>query len=87
MEKNKSQGSVNNYTNQMRLAIRTLKNPSPIPVYIVQQKDGIEIRVDHKGVFDRMTPANRLNFISYLKDVTDIIESEGSVAYVTGIKI
>jgi len=77
----------NQYTNKMRMALRTLKNPTPIPVYIVQHKDHIALRVDHKGVFDRLPLGSRMNFIAYLNSMADIIQAEGSRANITGIRI
>jgi hypothetical protein len=77
----------NEYTNRMRGAMRTLRNPTPIPVDIVQQKDHIELRVDSKGAFDRLPLASRMNFIAYLNALADIIQSEGSRANITGIRI
>jgi len=76
----------NNYTNTMRRGIRTLQNPTPIPVDIVQQKDYIELRVDPKK-FERLPIKSKMNFIAYVNAIADIIDSEGSKAMISGIKV
>jgi hypothetical protein len=76
----------NRYTNTMRRGIRTLKNPTAIPVDIVQQKEYIELRVDPVK-FERLAIKTRMNFIAYVNAIADIIESEGSRAMISGIKV
>lgn len=76
----------NNYTNTMRRGIRTLKNPTPIPVDVVQQKEYIELRVD-PAKFERLPIKSRMNFIAYVNAIADIIETEGSRAMISGIKV
>jgi hypothetical protein len=76
----------NKYTNRMRYALRTLKNPTPLDVSVVQQKDFIELRVD-PVLFKRLGTKAKLNFISYLNDMVNIVESEGSSAVVTGVSL
>jgi hypothetical protein len=70
----------------MRRGIRTLQNPTPIPVDIVQQKDYIELRVDPKK-FERLPIKSKMNFIAYVNAIADIIDSEGSKAMISGIKV
>jgi len=76
----------NQYTNKMRMAVRTLKNPTAIPVDVVQHKDYIELRVASSKDFSRLALKSKMNFISYLNAMADYIASEGSVVYVTGIE-
>jgi hypothetical protein len=76
----------NDYTNKMRMAVRTLKNPTPIPVDVVQHKDYIELRVASSQNFSKLPLKSRMNFISYLNTMADYISSEGSRVYVTGIE-
>lgn len=75
----------NNYTNTMRRGIRTLKNPTSIPVDVVQQKDYLELRVDAQK-FQRLPIKSKMNFLAYVNAVADIIESEGSRAMISGIE-
>ena len=77
----------NDYTNKMRYAVRTLKNPTAIPVDVVQHKDAIELRVSSPQAFNRLPVKDRMNFISYLHTMADYIGSEGSRVYVTGAQI
>lgn len=77
----------NDYTNKMRYAIRTLKNPTGIPVDVVQHTEAIELRVASPEAFGRLAIKDRMNFISYLHTMADYIGSEGSRVYVTGAEI
>lgn len=79
--------SDNDYTNKMRYALRTLKNPTTIPVDVVQHTDAIELRVAGSDAFDRLPVKDRMNFISYLHTMADYISSEGARVYVTGAKV
>jgi len=67
------------YDNAVRHAVRTVKNPTNIPVYIEQQPDGdILLHVDHDSA--RALPkAQRANFLAYIRDVINIIEVHGGV--------
>jgi len=79
--------SDNDYTNRMRYAIRTIKNPTAIPVDVVQHKDAIELRVSSSEAFKRLAIKDRMNFISYLHTMADYIGAEGSRVYVTGAEV
>ncbi len=79
--------SDSDYTNKMRYAVRTLKNPSPIPVDVVQHTDAIELRVASPEAFKRLAIKDRMNFISYLHTMADYISSEGARVYVTGAEV
>lgn len=70
----------------MRRGIRTLNNPTHLPVDIVKQKDFLELRVDPSR-FDRLSIKSRIDFIAYVNSIADIIESEGSRAMISGIKV
>lgn len=76
----------NDYTNRMRMAVRTLKNPTAIPVDVVQHKDALELRVSSREEFNKLPMASKMNFISYLHTLADYIGSEGSTVYVTGVE-
>jgi hypothetical protein len=76
----------NNYTNHMRMAIRTLKNPTPLAVDIVKQQEFIELRVD-AGKFQKLNMKSKMSFLSYLNAIVNIIESGGSRAAISGIDI
>jgi hypothetical protein len=71
----------------MRYAIRTIKNPTAIPVDVVQHKDAIELRVSSPQAFKMLPIKDRMNFISYLHTMADYIGSEGSRVYVTGAEV
>lgn len=77
----------NDYTNKMRYAVRTIKNPTAIPVDVVQHTDALELRVSSPEAFKRLPVKDRMNFISYLHTMADYITSEGSRVYVTGAEI
>lgn len=79
--------SESNYTNKMRYAIRTLKNPTPIAVDVVQHNDAIELRVSSPQDFTRLAIKDRMNFMSYLHTMADYISSEGVSVYVTGAEV
>jgi hypothetical protein len=70
----------------MRRGVRSLKNPTSIPVDIVQQKEYVELRVNPSS-FQKLPIKSRMNFIGYLNEIADIIESEGSRAMISGVKI
>lgn len=76
----------NNYTNKMRMAVRSIKNPTSIPVDVVQHKDSLELQVSSREQFNRLPVASRMNFISYLHTLADYIGSEGATVYVTGVE-
>lgn len=78
--------SDNDYTNKMRMAVRTLKNPTSIPVDVVQHKDALELRVSSRDEFNKLPMSSKMNFISYLHTLADYIGSEGSRVYVTGVE-
>jgi hypothetical protein len=71
----------------MRYALRTLKNPTAIPVDVVQHTDAIELRVASAEAFKRLAIKDRMNFISYLHTMADYIGSEGTRVYVTGAEV
>jgi len=77
----------NDYTNTMRYAVRTIKNPTAIPVDVVQHTDAIELRVSNSDAFRKLPIKDRMNFISYLHTMADYIGSEGSRVYVTGAEV
>ena len=77
----------NNYTNKMRYAVRTIKNPTSIPVDVVQHADAIELRVASSDSFKRLPVKDKMNFVSYLHTMADYISSEGARVYVTGAEI
>ncbi len=79
--------SENDYTNKMRYAVRTLKNPTAIPVDVVQHTDAIELRVASSDAFSRLSIKDKMNFISYLHTMADYISSEGGRVYVTGAEV
>jgi pyruvate kinase len=79
--------SEDHYTNKMRYAIRTVKNPTRIPVDVLQHTDGIELRVSSTQDFKRLAIKDRMNFISYLHTMADYISSEGARVYVTGAEV
>lgn len=76
----------NDYTNKMRMAVRTIKNPTSIPVDVVQHKDALELRVASREEFNRLPMGSKMNFISYLHTLADYIGSEGARVYVTGVE-
>ena len=76
----------NDYTNKMRMAVRTLKNPTSIPVDVVQHNDALELRVASRDDFNKLPMASKMNFISYLHTLADYIGSEGARVYVTGVE-
>jgi len=86
VEESKGESEVSKYTNRMRLALRTLKNPTPIPVDIAQHDDRIELQVDPELV-ERLPMKKRLDFFAYLNSMRDIVESEGSPCSIKGIRI
>lgn len=75
----------NNYTNTMRMAVRTIKNPTPIPVDVVQHSDSLELRVASEEMFNNLTVADKMNFLSYLHTLSDYMSSEGATVYVSGV--
>lgn len=77
----------NDYTNRMRMAVRTVKNPSPIPVDVIQHSDAIELRVSSSDAFKRLSFKERMSYISYLHTLADYIGSEGARVYVTGAEV
>lgn len=76
----------NDYTNKMRMAVRTIKNPTSIPVDVVQHKDSLELRVASREDFNRLPVGSRMNFIAYLHTLADYIGSEGARVYVSGVE-
>lgn len=71
----------NVYTNKMRYAIRTLKNPAPIDVFIKQHEEYIELAID-KQEFDKLPTSKRLDFMAYVYDMQNVLESEGATVRV-----
>lgn len=77
----------NNYTNTMRYAVRTIKNPTSIPLDVIQQPDGLELRVSNTQAFKALSLTDRMNFISYIHTIADYMTAEGAKVYVTGAQI
>jgi len=75
-----------NYTNKMRTAVRTIKNPTSVPVDIALLDTHIELRVD-SNKFNKLGMYRKLSFMAYLNDLCDIIKSEGTDAFVVGIDL
>jgi hypothetical protein len=71
----------------MRYAVRTVKNPTSIPLDVIQQKDGLELRVSNTAAFKALPLTDRMNFISYIHTLADYMTSEGAKVYVTGTQI
>ena len=67
------------YDNAVRFALRTVKNPTGVPVDVAELPGGdIQLRVDHKLV--RTLPkVRRAAFAGYLADLVNIIEEHGGV--------
>lgn len=67
------------YDNAIRHALRTLKNPTAIPVDVSQMPSGeIRLLVDRNS-FLRLPKMRALAFESYLQDLCNIIEYHGKV--------
>jgi hypothetical protein len=67
------------YDNAIRAALRTIKNPTAIPIDVEQLPNGdIKLHVDPKSV-KQLPRMRRLAFASYLKDLLDIIQVHGKV--------
>jgi len=77
--------SDNNYTNTMRMAVRTIKNPTSIPIDVVQHTNSLELRVASEELFNSLPMAEKMNFLSYLHTLSDYMSSEGASVYVSGV--
>lgn len=64
------------YTNEMRAAIRGLKNPTPLHFDVAQKGDQLILLVDNK-LYQKLDQRQRRDFGAYLKDVIAIIELGG----------
>lgn len=64
------------YTNDMRYAIRALKNPTQVPIAI-SDKEGQLLIVVEKSIFDRLSEKGRNDFKAYVKQVKSIISLGG----------
>lgn len=73
----------NAYSNHTRYAIRTLKNPTSLDVFVIRRDDHIELRVA-KG-YDKLPINLQLQFAGYLRDMINIIEEGGASVNITGI--
>jgi hypothetical protein len=71
----------------MRYAVRTIKNPTHIPLDVIQQKDGLELRVSNPQAYKALSLKARMSYISYIHTVADYMTSEGAKVYVTGTQI
>jgi len=67
------------YDNAIRYAVRTLKNPTAIPVDVAELPNGeVLLHVDHAAA-KRLPKLQRASFAAYLNDLVNIIEEHGDV--------
>jgi hypothetical protein len=64
------------YTNDMRYAVRAMKNPTPLPIDVGVHNDQITLIISKQG-FQRLTPPQQRDFMAYAKQVIRIIELGG----------
>lgn len=65
------------YTNEMRAAIRGIKNPTPLAYDVAQKNDQLFLLVD-KNEFKRLTKNQKADFRAYIKQVVSVIEFGGA---------
>lgn len=67
------------YDNGLRFALRTVKNPTAIPVDVAELPGGdIQLRVNHSSV-KQLPKLERAMFAGYLRDLVNIIQTHGDV--------
>lgn len=71
------------YTNEMRHAIRAIKNPAPI-YFDVAQKDGMLFILVKKELFQGLTDKQKRDFRAYIRQVKSILELGGATVLVAG---
>lgn len=65
------------YTNDMRHAVRAIKNPTPLPIDVAQQGDKIRLLVSRSG-FAQLNPKQQSDFRAYTKQVVSVLELGGT---------
>lgn len=64
------------YTNEMRRALRAVKNPTPLPVDISVKDDQIFLLVNGRGI-EKLEKKQQQDLNAYLREVKGIIRLGG----------
>jgi len=64
------------YTNEMRAAVRALKNPTSLHVDVAQAGDQLFLLVDN-AAYQRLGPKEQADFKAYTRYIASIIELGG----------
>lgn len=74
------------YTNDMRYAVRALKNPTPLHFYVAENGEQINLLVPQAG-YARLSKRQQKDFDAYVKQAIAVIElGGGGRVNVIGIK-
>lgn len=64
------------YTNEMRHAVRALKNPTPLHVDVAEKDGNLKLLID-QPMYNKLSKGQKADFNAYLKQMIAVIELGG----------
>lgn len=77
---------MNHYNQDMRNAMRAIRNPTPIDVYVVRYPGYLVLRADADAykIADMKT---KMNCLAYMNHQRDVLESFGAAVAFEGVDV